>query len=319
MGSATAQHVISASGVYYLTEHITGVAGQAAIEIQADHVELECDGFMFLGVTGTLACITAPAVQRCIGIFDAGFLGWQNTCIDLGNAADSLAEECWFDSCDSTTSPGGAGTCALGAGGVIFDCDVRNCHGSLVSVGQHGVIEECTNLNGDGGCFFSAGDAVMEDNFAMANSGPGFTIQDRGVLIGNRLVSVGGIDVGAGSVVSENDIGNAPGAAITVRGARCCVEENSIANGPTGIDVLAAGGETLIDGNQIVGVTSGGIAIDVSATGCFVIRNCVRGLPGAVAYSIPAGSAYGPLTNVAGVGDIGAIAGADHPWANFEY
>src|SRR5437870_10675755 len=50
MGSATAQYVISASGVYYLTEHITGVAGQAAIEIQADHVELECDGFMFLGV-----------------------------------------------------------------------------------------------------------------------------------------------------------------------------------------------------------------------------------------------------------------------------
>lgn len=316
-GSATAQYIISAPGAYYLTGNITGVAGKAAIEIQADHVELECDGFTFIGVAGTLACIVVPSVQRCIGIFDAGFRGWLNTCIDLRNATESLVEECWFDACDSTTNAAAIGTCALGAGGVVFDCDVRSCHGSLVSVGQHGVIEECTNVNGDGGCFFSVGDAVMEDNFAMQNSGTGFTIQDRGVVIGNRLVNVGGIDAGAGSVVSENDIGNAPGAAITVRGARCCVEENYIANGPTGIAVLAAGGETLVDGNQIVGVTSDGVTINASATGCFVIRNCVRGT--GTAYTIPAGNAYGPLTNVAGAGDISAIAGANHPWANFVY
>src|SRR5512140_3727743 len=45
--SATAQYVISAPGVYYLTANINGVAGLAAIEIQADNVELECDGFLF--------------------------------------------------------------------------------------------------------------------------------------------------------------------------------------------------------------------------------------------------------------------------------
>src|SRR5213594_1009223 len=197
-GSATAQYVIRAPGVYYLTGNITGVPGKAAIEVQSDHVEIECDGFTFLGAPGTLACITSPGAQRCIGIYDAGFKGWQNTCVDLVNAADSLVEECWFDSCDSTTDPAARGTCALGAGGVVFDCDVRACRGSLVSVGQHGVIEECTNVNGNGGCFFSAGDAVMEDNFAMENDGPGFTIRNRGVLIGNRLVKVGGIDVVAG-------------------------------------------------------------------------------------------------------------------------
>jgi len=317
-GSATAQYVIGAPGVYYLTGNITGVAGKAAIEVQSDHVEIECDGFTFFGVPGTLACITSPGAQRCIGIYDAGFKGWQNTCVDLVNAADSLVEECWFDSCDSTTDPAARGTCALGAGGVVFDCDVRACRGSLVSVGQHGVIEECTNFNGNGGCFFSAGDAVMEDNFAMENDGPGFTIRNRGVLIGNRLVKVGGIDVGAGSVVSENDIGDAPGAAITVRGARCCVEENYIANAQTGIIVLAGAAEALIDGNQIVGATTG-VVVDGKAPSCFIVRNCVRGTSGTVAYLIPAGSSYGPIAQVADAGDIGRIPGADHPWANFVY
>src|SRR5438093_11342870 len=127
-----------------------------------------------------------------------------------------MVEKARCHSCDSPTHTAARGTCALGAGGVVFDGDVRACRGSLVSVGQHGVIEECTNFNGDGGCFFSAGDAVMEDNFAMNNNGPGFTIQNRGVLIGNRLLKVAGINVGPGSVVSENDIGDATAAAITV-------------------------------------------------------------------------------------------------------
>ena len=101
----------------------------------------------------------------------------------------------------------------------------------------------------------------------MENDGPGFTIRNRGVLIGNRLVKVGGIDVVAGSVVSENDIGDAPGAAITVRGARCCVEENYIANAQTGIIVLAGAAEALIDGNQIVGATTG-VVVDGKAPNC---------------------------------------------------
>jgi len=317
-GSATAQFVIQAPGVYYLTGNITGVTGKAAIEVQADHVEIECDGFTFFGVPGTLACITSPAPQRCIGVYDAGFKGWQNTCIDLVNGAECLVEHCWFDLCDSTSDPAARGTCALGAGGVVFDCDVRACRGALVSVGQHGVIEECTNFNGTGGCFFSEGDAVMEDNFAIENDGPGFVVKNRGVLIGNRLVKVGGIDVGLASVVSENDIGDAPGAAITVRGPRCCVEENYVANAGTGILVLPGAGEALIDGNQIVGATTG-VSVDGKAPSCHLVRNCVRGTSGAVAYLIPVGSSYGPIVQVTDAGDISRIAGSEHPWANFVY
>ena len=138
------------------------------------------------------------------------------------------------------------------------------------------------------------------------------------MLIGNRLLKVAGINVGPGSVVSENDIGDAPAAAITVRGPRCCVEENYIADSRMGIVVVAGAGETLIDGNQIAGAASG-VVIDEKAPGCLVVRNCVRGTAGTAAYMIPPGSSYGPIAQVAGVGDVGQVAGANHPWANFSY
>ena len=96
------------------------------------------------------------------------------------------------------------------------------------------------------------------------------------------------------------------------------VEENYIANAQTGIVVLAGAVEALIDGNQIVGATSG-VVVDEKAPSCFIVRNCVRGTSGTVAYLIPAGSSYGPIAQVADAGDISRIPGADHPWANFVY
>jgi hypothetical protein len=316
--SQSAQYVITAPGVYYLTANVTGVPGKSAIEIQSDNVELECDGFTFLGVQGTLACIRSVGAVRCIGIYDGGFRGWQHTSIDLSSAADSYVEDCWFDSCDAT-NPQARGTCALGPGGVVYDSDVRSCHGSSVRVGENGIIEECTNMNGDGGCFFSPGPAVMEDNFAINNTGAGITILARGIVIGNRVLLAGGIDVGANSVVAENDVGDSPGAGITVRGPGGCVEENYVANGTTGIAVLSGAGSTVVEANQIVGAPNA-ITVDAGAPGCFVICNSAQGGSAGVSpYAIAAGSSYGPIVDVGGVGDISAIAAAAHPWANFLY
>src|SRR5688572_12920587 len=85
-----AQYVISVPGVYYMTGHITGVANQHAILIEASDVELECDGYTFFGVPNTLACIRSSGPQRCIAVYDAGFTNWQHTSIDLLSASECL-------------------------------------------------------------------------------------------------------------------------------------------------------------------------------------------------------------------------------------
>lgn len=48
-GSATALHVISEPGSYYLTGNITGVADNRGIEVASDVVSIDLNGFSLVG------------------------------------------------------------------------------------------------------------------------------------------------------------------------------------------------------------------------------------------------------------------------------
>jgi hypothetical protein len=333
-GSASAQYVISQPGVYCLVDNITGEPGKSAVDIQCDHVELECDGFTFFGAQGTLACVRAipdaTGPRRCIGVYDAGFHGWSGECCDFSSAEFCCVEECWFDSCSSLASDGRVGVCcAMGRGGVMYDCDARRCVGGMCSIESQGSIEECVCADGIGGaaCFFSPGDCVMEDNFAMNCDGTAFVVQNRGVLQNNRCVQcAGGADCGPASVVASNDldvVSASGGAGITIRGNRCCVDDNYVSGG--GIVVLAGGDGTLIESNHVVGPggtpgTGGGVIfIEQGVTRCCVMCNHIRNASTTSAFMVPATNSYGPVCLVAGGGDVSLVQSSSHPWTNFVY
>jgi len=313
--SVTAQFSITAPGVYYLTGNVTGVAGLACIEVLADEVEIECDGFTFFGVPNTGACIVTPSPQRAIGVYDAGFSEWPNTCIEFSLSSHCYVEECWFSLC----SGGASGVCLLGGGGTVDDCNVLSCANGRVAVGSNGIIEECLSVDSGGGCFYSPGPAVMEDNFAINNLGTGITIDQGGVVIGNRLVNVRGVVIGTGSVVAENDFASCPGTAITVTGSRCNVEENHVAGGAAGVLVLSPAESVMVDGNNIC-VSSTAVTISAGTSRCTVVRNAVSVPGGVPAFSIDAASSYGTIVDATGGGEIGAATGGVvSPLANLLY
>src|SRR5438552_16645161 len=66
-GSVTAQYVIAAPGVYYLTGNITGVAGTGALGGPIDHGERGCGGVSFLGAPGAASCSSRPPGRRWRG------------------------------------------------------------------------------------------------------------------------------------------------------------------------------------------------------------------------------------------------------------
>jgi hypothetical protein len=334
-GSSTALHVIDAPGSYYLAGNVIGVPGKSAIEILADDVEIECDGYNFLGVQGTRACISTPSPRRCIGVYDGGFQNWHGCSINLSNSFDCLVEECWFNSCvgespDPTSPPA---TCALGDGGVVYDCDVRKCFGGMVRVGRRGIIEECVCSESSvlGACFFSPGDCVMEDNFAQQCDATAFVVGERGVVLYNRVVDCpGGVDVGQASVVEDNDIdvtAGSTGNGITIRGTRCCVSANYVAGGGGGgggIVVYQGGDGALIEDNHVagaasgVGTTGGGLIwIQPGVTRCHVVCNRVRGNSVSSSFYVPPGNSFGPYAVVAQGGDLSLSAASSHPQCNF--
>ncbi|HYE02877.1 MAG TPA: hypothetical protein VD963_06545 [Phycisphaerales bacterium] len=333
--SPNAQFVVTEPGVYYLPHNLTGEPNKCCIEIRASHVTIDGDDYTITGVPGTLACIQAvgdATSPPCwIELDSIAFRGWQGApCCDLSLAGSSRIEGCWFDSCSSVDNNGLAGpVCVMGSSCVMYDCDARHCVGGMCSAGAGSVIEECLCADGSGGpAFRCEPGCTVEDNFVVGNDAPALVASGRCVVLYNRFVDVsGGVDVGPASVVEENDIECRPDAAlsscITIRGERCCVQENYCSGG--GIVVLPGGNGTLIESNHLSGVSSGGgggggggfIAVYDGATRCHISSNRCRNASTTSAFSIAPGNSYGPLVTVAGAGDISALPNSSHPEANF--
>jgi len=307
-GSATAQFSIDVPGVYYLTGPLTGVPNLNLIEIHASQVEVHFDGWHAEGVVGARAGISAPTPQSNIVIYDASFQNWPDTCIDLHNCANSIVEESQFRNCNGAgptgTSPG---ILALGPRGFIYDCDQYDCLGSLMSVGQDGAIEEALSVGGSGGCFACPQGGVIENSFALQNQGVGVQLGPHSTLTLSRVLNNGGVVADAQCVIYDCEISGSSGIGVDVQGALCELEELYISGFPVGINVQPLGGGTLIDGNHVVGATTG-IVVDPNALNCLVVRNQVAVAGGSVGISITASSSYGSLRVVSGGGDINASA-----------
>lgn len=126
-----------------------------------------------------------------------------------------------------------------------------------------------------------------------------------------------GIDVFRASRVEGCSCLNNAGDGIVTRGD-CLVSENLCdANGyfgnGSGIHVLAEGG-TRIQRNN---VTNNDKGIMVDSTANLIVGNSASG--NETNYEIADGNSYGPIVNVAGMGDISADAAASHPWANMDF
>jgi hypothetical protein len=313
--SATALYRISQPGVYYLTDNILGVAGSAGVEVDSSDVEIECDGFCFIGVPGTRQGIVSTGAHHAIGVYDVEFVGWQETCIDLSSSTDCYAEEVWCRSCNCV-SPLGLGAIALGDGGTIDDCNVFQCNAAHLRTGVNGIVEECVIRECVSSSILSVGPAVVEDNFLTGNSGgSGISVDTGAVILSNRLVSSSGIQAGGDSVVQENDLSACPGG-IVVNGSSCTVEENHVSSGGSGISVVSPATSVMVEGNNVIGCT--GTGISVTATGCIIVRNSVSS-PTGTAYSIGGGNSYGSIVSAVAVGDLGSLGIALDTWINFEF
>jgi hypothetical protein len=71
-----------------------------------------------------------------------------------------------------------------------------------------------------------------------------------------------------------------------------------------------------IDGNMLAGNYR---SLDVTGNSCIISHNVSSFVGAGGHYSIAAGNSFGPIVNVAGVGDISGTANANHPMANYTH
>ncbi len=92
-GNGNNQYILIQSGSYYLTTNITGVASKNGINIQADNVRLDLNGFtLYGGVTNSQAGITVTGPHVGLVIRNGTVSGWGSGGITAASASDGEFE-----------------------------------------------------------------------------------------------------------------------------------------------------------------------------------------------------------------------------------
>ncbi len=155
-------------------------------------------------------------------------------------------------------------------------------------------------------------------NTARLNTDDGIHTDGLGCVVDNTADRNGGdgIEVNSAAVVARNSCSENTGDGIRAGDGNRIVENSCIGNGNSGD---GAGIHTTSLRNTIISntVAQNDRGIDVDSTRSFIGKNTAT--LNTANYTIAANNSYGPIVNVASVGDITGTANANHPWANFEY
>ena len=296
-GDANNLFIISQPGSYYLTTNIVGVSGKSGIEIIANNVTLDLNGFTLQGVSGTLGGVVLPNSNTNIFMHDGNINGWaQNGVFSLSsvnvvlerlnvsanlyagvyNFGDIVIRDCVF------SGNSGEGISSDNGPAQVFHCKVKNNGGRVILQGS---IKD-SDVSGNGaGIFIEQGGSVT-DCTVTGN-------QTYGIYADDTFRASGGNQV-TGNLVSGNNLNLSPnGGGIVVRGAGNQIENNHL------------------NGNGVAGIVID--PISHSDTGNIIVKNSAS-KNGAINYSVPSGNVFGPIAN----DNTGAITNSS-PWANFSF
>ena len=164
--------------------------------------------------------------------------------------------------------------------------------GVVVTSGGVVMIHSGVNNNGQGGVITGQYSRIM-DSYLSSVAGPAAELGRRSEVLRSTVVyefaSVSGVTVGEESRVAESSFyGNGNGVAVHAAGSDVTIEANSFH------DAVSA-----------ISLQSNGSAL--------VVRNEFFDAP----FVPVAGNTWGPIVNMGGGGDLGQMAGSEHPQANF--
>jgi len=334
-GSATAVHVISQPGSYYLTGNVFGLNGRNGIAVTASGVTLDLNGFTVIGAPGALSgvLITTERVEVRNGVVREWPIHGVHFEQNISNTPGVLTGV-------TTRFNSGDGVRATRAVHVI-DCVADHNNGSGFRLGNGSMIRRSTaRTNGEEGIFATS--ALVEGCVSRNNTAAGIRVagvgsrvldciagnnNGVGILVGGDTSTVmrstshdnpgGGILANtnaSGSLIAECTVNYNSQFGISVVSAqnvtieRCTVHLNQVAQ------ILISSSGCVIQGNRmrLSGAATNGVSIPAGSNN-LVVQNVVTKTTGAGAgYAISAGNVVGPIFT--GVGTITTT----NPWANFE-
>lgn len=278
-GDSDSLFKITQPGSYYLGGNITGVSGKNGIEIDADDVTLDLNGFSLNGVAGSLNGVIAgefPTSRTDLAIRNGTIADWGGHGIYM-----ELGFNVQISDLRAARNGGNGILLELGSGNTVTNCAAIYNGLSGVDAGISSTVSLCTVLyNGQDGIVVASGGQVTNCTTTQ-NSGDGIEVGSKCLIASNHCV--------------ENGFGAADGAGIHVTGSNSRIEGNNVSHNDRGIDV--DGTDNIIVKNSASNNDDGGVPSN---------------------YTFPLGvlNAVGEIVDVTSSITINETASA---WANFEY
>lgn len=225
---------------------------------------------------------------------------------------------------DCTVAENGGGGISASISSTVTGNTAYNCGAIGINTGAGCTVTGNTarynasyGISTSTGCTIANNSTYNNDDTGI-NAGPGSTVTGNtsSQNDGDGVNTDGhGISTSSGTMVFGNTVTYNYGDGINVF-HYCTVVDNSCfynGNGGVGEGIDVTGTNNRIEHNN---VTHNDKGILVSSSNNIILKNTARQ---ATNYDIAKGNSYGPIVNVAGIGDISSDPNAAHPWANFAF
>lgn len=321
-GDANSVFRIVQPGSYYLTGNLTGVSGKHGIEIAANAVTIDLNGFDVQGVAGSLSGIIADTpADNDLAVLNGTIRNWGDAGV---NFFFSQPIGCRVE--NVLASGNGSTGIVTSSNAAITNCVAQDNVGSGISISS-GVISGCSAYSNAGTAGISPGSgSTVTDSSAIGNAGIGISAGS-GTTVTRctaRANGTSGISTSSSCLVTDCDVTTNSADGIRCAGSGSIIRGNVCAsnglNAGDGAGIAVVSIDNRIEGNHCTGGDRG---IDVSGTGNLIVRNtCANNTTNWV---IVAGNSFGPIvvagTNgapVSGNSASGTLGNTD-PNANFTY
>ena len=242
-GSATALHVITEPGSYYLTGNITGVAGKNGILINTTPVSLDLSGFVLTGVPGSLSGILSAAQGQSIRIYNGSIESWGGDGItaDQSNGADFEQRGEFHDLIVANNGTGLHAGLRAGSNAIVERCIARGNKGDGIAVFDQCIVRDCVSVeNTRSGIFLRSGTTVQgcttSKNMIDGISSDSPAIGSRVIESIARSNQRDGIHLaGVAHVVSRSTVNANGGKGVLVGESSAVSEVVAVGNSGTGI------------------------------------------------------------------------------------
>jgi parallel beta-helix repeat protein len=289
-GNSVTEFQINQPGSYYLTTNII-CKNEFGIEILANNVTLDLNGFSLTGTSGAAAGILIFSGISRIRVYNGMVNGWGNNGVN-SSGNDVVLEHLSFSSNQVAVLLGGT------FGNILRDSTVS---GNVVD----GVFcQQCV--------------ATLENLVVTSNSTAGIYFQSCGSGVVRDCVVSGNAQYGIYSFSSTNlslknlSVFDNSGPGINFQNTGNSIISDCAVYGNATYGIYIAGSNNRIENNHVTG-SGTGLEFPSNSTNNIVIKNSVEG--GANDYSFAAPQITGPIiTNV-----ISGINTNSNPWANFAF